>query len=161
MKHNNSLFLSPRAAKKKKHPLTIAGKKTEKMQWIPPRLFFSFIASSRLPKALKKSKEWKSVTNESTFYDAQIELFFMLIWEKYDFSFRVYFYNFAGTKERNSRNYLPLKSSFFIEDQVFIERREENKANIYEFLRHSNNFTIFFINHVKRKSSKWPVTIWC
>ena len=68
--------------------------------------------------------------------------------------FRVYFYNFAGTKERNSRNYLPLKSSFFIEDQVFIERREENKANIYEFLRHSNNFTIFFINHVKRKSSK-------
>ena len=103
MKHNNSLFLSPRAAKKKKHPLTIAGKKTEKMQWIPPRLFFSFIASSRLPKALKKSKEWKSVTNESTFYDAQIELFFMLIWEKYVLSFRVYFYNFAGTKERNSQ----------------------------------------------------------
>ena len=127
-------------------------KKRKKCNESPLAFFFSFIASSRLPKALKKSKEWKSVTNESTFYDAQIELFFMLIWEKYDFWFRVYFYNFAGTKERNSRNYLPLKSSFFIEDQVFIERREENKANIYEFLRHSNNFTIFFINHVKRKS---------
>ena len=52
----------------------------------------------------------------------------------------------------HKNHYLPLKSSFFIEDQVFIERREENKANIYEFLQHSNNFTIFFINHVKRKS---------
>ena len=66
----------------------------------PPSPFFSFIASSRLPKALKKSKEWKSVTNESTFYDAQIELFFMLIWEKYDFSFTVLL---VHTKEQNSQ----------------------------------------------------------
>ena len=72
------------------------------------------LASTRLPKAL-------SVSKRSSNYGGIIST----LMQGFDIS------------------YLWRVLSIFIEDQVFIENREENKANIYEFLRHSNNFTIF------------------